>query len=106
MKISNFFAAVFTFIIMLSCVVHGQNVSAILVYDGKVHNYEAEEIKIKIDGQYIEQFGNMIPVILDGRTLVPLRSVFETLGAEVSWDSSKREASVEYEGKKAVVSID
>ena len=46
MKISNFFAAVFTFIIMLSCVVHGQNVSAILVYDGKVHNYEAEEIKI------------------------------------------------------------
>ena len=34
------------------------------------------------------------PVIRDGRTLVPLRFISETLGYYVHWDSSKREVTI------------
>ena len=32
------------------------------------------------------------PTIVDGRTLVPLRAIFEALGAEVEWDNNTRTA--------------
>lgn len=34
------------------------------------------------------------PVILDGRTLVPARAVFEQAGAEVSWDQDSQTATI------------
>lgn len=37
---------------------------------------------------------DVAPVILDGRTLVPLRFVGEALGAEVAWDETSRTVSV------------
>lgn len=37
---------------------------------------------------------DVAPVILDGRTLVPLRFVGEALGAEVAWDEASRTVSV------------
>lgn len=36
------------------------------------------------------------PVIENGRTLVPLRFILESLGAEVNWDSEAKCASIEY----------
>lgn len=33
------------------------------------------------------------PTIVDGRTLVPLRAIFEALGAEVQWDNATRTAT-------------
>ncbi len=33
------------------------------------------------------------PTIVDGRTLVPLRAIFEALGAEVEWDNATRTAT-------------
>ena len=33
------------------------------------------------------------PTIVDGRTLVPLRAIFEALGAEVEWDNDTRTAT-------------
>lgn len=50
-----------------------------------------EELKTKpdivtviLDGQTL-QFPLQDPVIIDGRTLVPMRTIFEALGAEVQW---------------------
>ena|GEM_PF-1196547 len=47
---------------------------------------QSQEIRIRIDGEFVyipayEQH----PVIIDGRTLVPVRAVMEALGFEVSW---------------------
>lgn len=42
------------------------------------------EISVTYNGQAIEF--DQAPVIQDGRTLVPLRAIFETLGAEVYWN--------------------
>lgn len=34
------------------------------------------------------------PVIIDGRTLVPVRFVSESLGAEVEWDGNRRQVNI------------
>ncbi|WP_066501969.1 copper amine oxidase N-terminal domain-containing protein [Abyssisolibacter fermentans] len=44
-----------------------------------------EEIKVTVNGKTIN-FDNP-PVIKDSRTLVPLRKIFEELGAEIEWDN-------------------
>ncbi len=55
-----------------------------------VFNYAfaADDIKVTING--VEQKYDVMPVIVDGRTLVPMRGIFEALGAKVGWiDHSK-----------------
>jgi len=49
--------------------------------------YANDQISVYIDGQkqsYSEQ-----PVIKNGSTLVPMRAIFETLGAEVNWNQAE-----------------
>ncbi len=47
-----------------------------------------DSIKIQING--IEQAYDQMPVIINGRTLVPMRAIFEALGAKVEWiDATK-----------------
>lgn len=48
----------------------------------------ADDIRIVIDGQY--QTYDVMPVIENSRTLVPMRGIFETLGAAVNWDEDTR----------------
>lgn len=52
---------------------------------------QLDELKVKpdivtvvLDGQTL-QFPTQDPVIIDGRTLVPMRTIFEALGADVEW---------------------
>jgi len=44
----------------------------------------AEEISVFVDGIRLDL--EVPPYLLDGRTLVPLRAIFEALGASVAWD--------------------
>ena len=46
------------------------------------------------------------PTIVDGRTLVPLRAIFEALGATVEWDDASRTATGTRDGKTVVITID
>ena len=71
----------------------GRWITTTLEYDGKVQEYSAEEIIIKVNGSVIEDTASM-PVILEGRTLVGARSVFESLGCTVSWDEANRRVDV------------
>ena len=45
--------------------------------------FAQDEIKIVINGK--EQTYDVMPVIVNGRTLVPMRGIFEALGAQVTW---------------------
>lgn len=45
---------------------------------------EKDEISVMVDNQEVEF--DQQPVIVDGRTLVPIRAVFEKSGAKVDWD--------------------
>jgi len=51
----------------------------------------ANDIRIIVDGQEIF-FPDQRPAIVDGRTLVPVRGVFEALGFNVGWDDHARAA--------------
>lgn len=46
-------------------------------------SYATDEISVYIDGVAVEF--DQPPVIIDGRTLVPMRALFEALGASVTW---------------------
>ncbi len=45
-------------------------------------------INVFIDGKCLES--DTAPMIVGGRTLVPLRAIFEALGANVEWDGEKK----------------
>jgi len=48
----------------------------------------SDDIKIVING--VEQHYDVMPVIINGRTLVPMRGIYEALGAEITWiDATK-----------------
>ena len=44
----------------------------------------AAEVIVTLDGAQVEF--DVPPQIIDGRTMVPLRAIFEALGADVDWD--------------------
>ncbi|MCX7749909.1 MAG: copper amine oxidase N-terminal domain-containing protein [Clostridia bacterium] len=46
------------------------------------------------------------PTILNGRTLVPLRVIFESLGASVIWDSATKTITAKKDGKEIKLKID
>lgn len=46
------------------------------------------EIKLIINGQVVQS--DAPPQIINGRTMIPLRSIAEALGAKVEWDSQNR----------------
>ncbi len=48
----------------------------------------ADEISVKLDGEKLSF--EQPPVIVEERTLVPLRAIFEALGATVDWDDSTK----------------
>ncbi len=61
--------------------------------NGKVTDYASynpNSINISIDGNYIKF--DVQPQIINGRTLVPMRKIFEELGAVVNWDASTQTA--------------
>lgn len=63
-----------------------------------------EPIKIKVNGKEIKF--DAAPVIVDDRTLVPVRAIFEALGASVDWNAQTRTAKAVGRGKTVEITID
>lgn len=56
---------------------------------------ETVDFKIMINGTQLNLSDNTgKPEVIDGRTLVPLRVVFEALGCKVNWDDKTRTATI------------
>ncbi len=53
--------------------------------------FDKAAIRIYVDGKMIETDSE--PYIKNNRTMVPLRAIFEALGAEVSWDEASKDAT-------------
>lgn len=60
-------------------------------------------ISIYIDG--VKQTYDQSPVIENGRTIVPLRGIFESLGASVAWDSKKQLVTAHHAKTKISLTI-
>ena len=61
-------------------------------------------VSVIIDGRYVV-FDGQSPVIVDGRTLVPVRGVFEQLGFYVEWDAEARQATLTSDDYTVVITI-
>ena len=61
-------------------------------------------IKVELDGHQIAF--DTEPIIQNGTTLVPLRAIFEALGASVEWDGNTRSVVSVYEGTTVKLTID
>ncbi|MDI3311336.1 MAG: N-acetylmuramoyl-L-alanine amidase [Thermoanaerobacterium sp.] len=64
-----------------------------IVVDGKVVNYNVPDVSITVDGNPFNTGGNP-PLILDGNTIVPLRSIAQGLGASVNWDGTTQTITI------------
>ena len=77
-------------------------VSAVLFAAVPTH---ASGIAVNVNGQPVA-FDGQGPVIVDGRTLVPVRGVFEMLGFAVAWNGDTRQATLSNANYTVVVTID
>lgn len=59
-----------------------------------------DKITVIVNGETVN-FKNAQPVIVDGRTLVPMREIFESLGLVVGWNGETKTVT----GKKGVINI-
>ena len=48
---------------------------------------------------------NVQPIVLDDRTLVPVRFIAESFGAQVSWDGETETVGIEADGKNITMQI-
>jgi hypothetical protein len=63
-----------------------------------------EPIKVAVNGQYVD-FNGQNPVIIDGRTLIPVRGVFEYLGFSVDWNSDSQQVFIINDDYTVVMAI-
>lgn len=62
--------------------------TAAVAVPGAAPAFAADDITVKLDGLNINF--DVAPVIENDRTLVPLRAIFEALGASVYWDGEEQ----------------
>ena len=62
-----------------------------------------DDISVYVDNAYVE--ADQSPVIIQDRTMVPIRAVFEKAGAEVSWDDPTKTATIKRGDYTVVVKL-
>ena len=78
-----------------------------LEYDGGIFKYNSRLVTIDINGVEVKT-GDMPAVIIENKTLVPVREVFESeaFGAEVNWNQERQEIAITYEDRLITMQID
>ena len=64
---------------------------------------EASDISVFINGQALQT--DVSPQIIQGRTMVPMRVIFEALGSDVDWDGDTRKVTGTKDGTVVVLQI-
>ena len=91
--------ALFILFMVFSLIISSFSVSAqklLLTYDGAVHEYTGNIFSLKVNGETVKS--DLPPIIINGRSLVPVRAIFEKLGAQVSWNATEKKVTVSYFG--------
>lgn len=70
--------------------------AAILAFTAAIPAAANQPVQVFVNGQTL-QF-DVPPTVVSGRTLVPLRAIFEALGAKVAWDQATRSVSATWAG--------
>ena len=87
---------------LLSLIICLSLVAALLIgFDAQVFS---KDIKVELDGKTIEF--DVKPEIIDGRTMVPLRKIFEEIGAYVKWNGDTKTISARKNSKTITLTVD
>ena len=62
-----------------------------------------DEIWVYLDGQRLEF--DVQPQIIDGRTMVPMRKIFESMGATVEWENSTQKITAKKQDTTVIMQI-
>lgn len=65
----------------------------------------AYAVNVMVENHYLHYQNDQPPVIQHGRTLVPLRSIFEALGATIEWDPQTQTVLGKKDGKTICIQI-
>lgn len=63
----------------------------------------AEAVQLMMDGKVIAP--DVLPLVKNGRTLVPVRVIAEGLGAEVAWEQATRTATIKRDGQAVILRL-
>jgi len=55
---------------------------------------------------FIDENPSVTPIVVDNRTLVPVRFIAETFGADVEWDEEARTVGITLDGAEILITID
>ena len=66
-----------------------------LTYDNAIHEYTGSVFNLVVNNRLLTDLP-MPPIIFNDRSLVPIREIFEELGAEVSYDGAEKRVEVTY----------
>jgi N-acetylmuramoyl-L-alanine amidase len=97
------------FILVLAILMSGTSAYAmkeqqlILHMDGKQITYKAPPVTIKLNGKVLNS--DVPAVIIDDRTLVPIRVITESTGADVQWDGQNQEVTINTGDKRVKLKI-
>ena len=75
-----------------------------IYYNDEYHDYDGGEIKLIVGGKALQNLP-MQPVIIDGRTLVPVREVFEAMGSDVIWHDDTCQVEIAANGVSVLIKI-
>ncbi len=69
-------------------------------YNGKTEEYTGSTITLVLNGNtFTPSEGQMPPIIIESRTLVPVREVFEALGGQVGWEDATKKVTITFGAK-------
>lgn len=75
-----------------------------------VCTFAANDVKVLLDDGYMDftdENGDVVnPELTNSRTMVPLRKIFEAIGAEIEWDNDTRTVTAVKENKTIKLTID
>lgn len=98
-KISSVFLSLIIILLCISSFVYADD----YFYDNKWASHN-ENIKLYFNDKLIKT--DVPSLIIESRTLVPVRAFFENIGASVLWNERKREVTVSTQNLEVVIGID
>lgn len=99
MKIRNMLISA----ILLCAVIIGASVSEAFAYGMDGVNTKNGKIDVNVNGEYLSF--DTDPIMRNERVLVPMRAIFEKLGASVEWDDTAKKAIAVKDGDEVTIAI-
>ncbi len=97
-KVISVFMLLFICIFFNTFFVNAAQTSVVLQIDNSVMTVNDEE-------KAVDEGYDTKPIIVDGRTLLPVRAVIENLGGNVNWNNDTKEVNITYNENEIVLTI-